>query len=381
MKIEQLPLYWRLAERGSPNIVPDRRPFGFDFIEPLQLVIQQRDADTLEMLEAIYRAEYNIGYLQDGNEIAKPYGRDFMAFIERALATWGTGGRRVLEVGCGGCTILEQLRDRGFDAIGVDPSPIAARDGVNKGIRVIQDFFPTPQFFDPVDLIFHSDVQEHVADPVSFLADQCGQLVEGGLVIVSLPDCNESVARGDLSMAMHQHLNYFDTESLRLTVQAAGLEVLVIEPARYGGSLYCCARKPAAGGAGLLPPAPAGRAKFEDFVGRVERNSRAIGSQIEAVLADPERRLGFYVPLRALPYLAATGRYGGVRFFDDTGPWYGRMFDGMDVVIENFADLQREPVTDLFVMSLTFGDVIASRLRREGVGVPRIALLRDMLLP
>lgn len=376
MRIENLPFYWRLKERGSPNIVPDQRPFEFDFVESLQLVIQKRDALTLEYLEEIYRAEYNIGYLQDGNEIAKPYGKDFMDFIGRSLEAWGRHVQNVLEVGCGGCAILEQLQQKGFTAVGVDPSPIAARDGARKGIRIINEFFPSPQFTDKVDLIFHSDVQEHVADPVSFLANQRGQLMDDGLIIISVPDCNESVAVGDLSMAMHQHLNYFDTESLRCTVEAAGLRVLTIEVAKYGGSLYCCAQN----APGQSSVEKTGRAKYESFETKLDRNVKAVDSMVTAALIDKTRTVGFYVPLRTLPYVAAAGRFGGFRLFDDTQLWYDRAFDGMEVYIENFADLRRSPVTDLFIMSLTFGEVIKKKVEREQLAVERITLLRDMLV-
>lgn len=375
MRIEKLPFYWRLKERGSANIVPDHRPFEFDFIEPLQLVVQKRDALTLDYLEQIYKAEYNIGYLQDGNEIAKPYGADLMAFIDRSLAAWGRHVKRVLEVGCGGCTALSQLQQQGYDVIGVDPSPIAARDGQRKGIRIINEFFPSSQFVDKVDLIFHSDVQEHVADPMAFLADQRRQLTDDGLIIIAVPDCNEGIAKGELSMVMHQHLNYFDTESLRSTVEAAGLKVLTIEVAKYGGSLYCCAQNTTRPNA----TSNGGRAKFDEFVAKIARNVSAVGARLDACLGDAGKTVGFYVPLRTLPYVAAISRFSGFRFFDDTHHWYDCAFDGLEVYVENFADLQREPVTDLFIMSLTFGDVIKNKIERAGLRIPRITLLRDMI--
>lgn len=239
MRIDKLPFYWRLKEKGSKNIVPDHQPFEFDFIESVQLLIQKRDKKILDHLEEIYKAEYNIGYLQDINEIAKPYGKDFMDFIETVLSSWGSKTKNILEVGCGGCTILSQLKDKGYEVIGIDPSPIAVRDGEKKSIRVIGEFFPTDKYTDKVDLIFHSDVIEHVSDPIKFLNDQKNQLSPDGLIIISLPDANEGIEKGELSMAMHQHLNYFDNESLRNTVEAAGLKVLTIETAKYGGSLYC----------------------------------------------------------------------------------------------------------------------------------------------
>ncbi len=42
MKIKKLPLYWRLKEKNSPNIVPDFMPFEYDFGESLQIIIQKK---------------------------------------------------------------------------------------------------------------------------------------------------------------------------------------------------------------------------------------------------------------------------------------------------------------------------------------------------
>ena len=193
MKIEKLPLYWRLKEKNSPNIVPDFMPFEYDFDESLQLIIQKRNNETLDHLEEIYKAESNIGYLQDANEIAKPYGVDFMDFICRALSQWGPNTKNILEVGCGGCTILSQLKDKGYEVLGVDPSPIAKRDGEKKGIRIINEFFPSPLYKDEVDLIFHCDVLEHVSDPVQFLYNQKKQLSENGSLVISAKSVEGSI--------------------------------------------------------------------------------------------------------------------------------------------------------------------------------------------
>lgn len=374
MKIGKLPFYWRLKEQGSPNIVPDFMPFEYDFIESLQLIIQKRNEETLEYLEKIYKAESNIGYLQDANEIAKPYGVDFMDFIERSISRWLPETKNILEVGCGGCTILSQLQSQGYEVLGVDPSPIAKRDGERKGIRIISEFFPTPLYRNEVNVIFHCDVLEHVADPVQFLNNQKKQLSKNGLVLISLPDCNEGIEQGEISMTMHQHLNYFDHEGLRNVVEAAGLEVLGIEVAKYGGSLYCCARNSSE--EKYIPKKGVG--KFEKFNRLIEKNIQNVITAIAPVLSDPSRAVGFYVPLRTLPYISILKKYEGFRFFDDTHHWYNRAFDGVEVYIENFNDLKNKPVTDLFIMSLTFGDVIKKKIESQISGIENIKTLREI---
>ena len=375
MKFDNLPFYWRLKEINSPNIVPDFRPFSFDFNESLQLVIQKRNEETLEYLEKIYMAESNIGYLQDSNEIAKPYGVDFMDFINLSISKYLPTTRNILEVGCGGCSVLSQLKEKGFDVIGVDPSPIAKRDGEKKGIRIIQEFFPTQQYTELVDMIFHCDVLEHVSDPVQFLKNQRDQLTPNGIIIVSLPDCNEGIEKGEISMAMHQHLNYFDTEGLKNTVEAAGLEVLTIQVAKYGGSLYCCARNKIQ--YTYIPKI--GIQKIEKFNQLSEIQTNRVLEKIIAKIIIENETTGFYVPLRSLPYLSKLNNFKGFRFFDDTHHWYDRAFDGVDIYIENFEDLKIRPVHHLFIMSLTFGATIKNKIQSNIPGIKTIITLHEML--
>ena len=375
MKIDELPFYWRLKESGAISPVPELVPFTYDFDEGLQLLIQKRDHATLEYLKTIYKEDANIGYLQDANEIAKPYGTDFSRFIETSLGRWGGHVRKVLELGCGGCTILNELKTSGYDVVGIDPGPLAAREGARRGIKIINSFFPTNEFGEMVDFIFHNDVLEHVDDPVGFLQDQRKQLNANGLIITAVPDCSEGVLTGEISMTMHQHLNYYDLESLKNVFEAAGLEVLAIERALYGGSIYCCARK---NNNQMSDNSKAGFEKFHKFTSDAEKNICKFAAEVASCRKNGGS-LGFYAPLRALPYLAILKIRNGFRFFDDTHHWYGRCFDGVDVMIENFDDLKARPVDALFIMSMTFGEKIVNRISEGNIQCDRIITLKQVL--
>ena len=376
MKIDQLPFYWRLKPRDIECLVPQRFPFEYDFEEGLQLLIQKRKPETLAHLTRIYREDANIGYLQDANEIAKPYGTDFSRFIDVALEHWGRGVKRILEIGCGGCTILENLKNRGFEVTGIDPGPLSVREGMRHGIHIVNDFFPTPNFRDPVDLIFHNDVLEHVPEPVEFLTAQKIQLEYGGLIITAVPDCCDGVNFGEISMTMHQHLNYYDLESLRNVFEAAGLEILLLEKAAYGGSIYCCARKPARA---LNFEMKTGTSKFESFLNLSRVNANLVTSEINEAFKRKET-VGFYVPLRALPYLALNKKWTEFRFFDDTEHWYNKCFDGVGVRIENLEDLKANPVDCLFIMSITFGKRIQNRIIDSNVHISSLKMLDELIV-
>ena len=89
--------------------------------------------------------------------------------------------------------------------------------------------------------------------------------------------------------------------------------------------------------------------------------------------------MGFYVPLRALPYISKLEVYDGFRFFDDTDHWHMNAFDGIDVPIENFEDLNRNPVTDLVIMSLTFGERIKTKVFEQFNSKINVLTLSDLI--
>ncbi len=374
LDLNEMPFYWRVHQAGAAPLpgVPQRLPYSFGVIPELGLLIERRNPALLACLDAVYRAESNVGFLQDGHSLAKGYGGDFLAFIARSIAPLGI--RSVVEIGCGGCYLLEKLREQGYEVTGVDPSPIAAAKGREKGIRIIGDFFPSPRMDFKADLIFHVDVFEHVAEPVAFLASQRERLSENGYVIINTPDCTASIAAGDISIAFHQHLNSYDERSLHDTVRAAGLYVVTIEKAGFGGSLYCLAskRKPATEFAVTVPAGGT-----EAFFGKAAAAQASFRALAEPLFARGTG-LGFYMPLRALPYLASIRRLEGFRLFDDIAHWHGGYIDGLDVPIENFSDLVARPVEHLFVMSLTFGEVVKRKARERLPSLP-VTTLQDIL--
>ena len=231
-----IPFYWRVrSEDEQENPMPDFLHFDWDFDPSIGLIKQNTNPSLLETLNKMYRLNSNIGYLRKDNTLAASYGEDWYNFL-RTLTD--AKKSQILEIGCGGCVILEKMRNSGHTVIGIDPSPFAVEHGRNLNIEVIDDFFPSQKIQSQFDLIFHMDVLEHVPDPVAFLASHKSHLKTGGKVAVSVPDCTESIELGDLSMIIHQHLNYFSTESLMNTLRKAGFTDIQVTKAGYGGSLY-----------------------------------------------------------------------------------------------------------------------------------------------
>jgi len=365
-----MPLYWRVAtSMESVNGIPKTLPFTFDVMLQHGLVIQQREPQTLEVLKKIYTQEANVGYLQEGNDFSKPYGKDFLKFLNAVVEEREV--KSALEIGCGGCTVLADLKQSGIDVCGIDSSSFAAREGAKHDIPVVTDFYPSEHIKERFDLIFCVDVLEHIDNPVQFLERICNNLAPGGALVVNVPDCTESIDMGDISMVIHQHLNYFERESLRSVVMAAGYEVLDCCSANYGGSLYLSAIR--GGRAYKLPENVKRRAST--FQVKALNMMEKFKGMLDEAQAEGES-IGFYVPLRAFPYIFSCASGREFRLFDDTPGWHQCYFDGYNVCVENFEDLATKPTKILVVMSLTFGEVIRDKLASD----PRTAGIKVSLL-
>ncbi len=375
-KISKLPFYWRLSnyDDRNNNVVFDNFKFEFEFERNHNLLIQKRDPSLNEALNLVYQQEYNIGYLQDGNIHSKSYGSDFLHFLKMQLQN-NNHIEKVLEIGCGGCFILKELKKDGYDVTGIDSSPFAAISGSKFDINVIQDFFPSNKLIGKFDLIFHVDVLEHIDDYKGFLSSQFDILNDDGLIIVNVPDASESIELGDCSMAMHQHLNYFSEDSLASVLCSAGFTINSVVKASYGGSLYAVASKVKPSHSKIFTSSN----NCDTFTNNVSVSYNRILEKINFIRNLNNRSIGFYVPLRALPYISGLEDHEGLRFFDDTNHWHNKFFDGIDIPIENFEDLTLNPVTDLFIMSLTFGDVIKNKIFSRFGSSINVLTLRELL--
>jgi 2-polyprenyl-3-methyl-5-hydroxy-6-metoxy-1,4-benzoquinol methylase len=360
----EVPFYWRVKTTLTqmPRDVPVRLSFAFSFIDELQLVIQKRDPITLRWLERVYKEDANVGYLQDGHALAKSYSQDFIGFFRRAVALLPTPPSTAADIGCGGVYLLQMLRENGLQVTGIDPSPVTAIAGQRAGIQIISDFYPSLSLVERFDILIHYDVLEHVEDPVAFLRAHHNNLSEQGVLIFAVPDCSQHIALGDVSMLLHEHLNYFDEESLARVVLAAGFDLMLLEPARHGGVLFCCA-VPKKSDVGRLRFAE-DSTKFQSFCAKAQV---ALLRFADLVRDSGRDGLGLYVPLRAFPYLAQLPSETKVRFFDDDPGLHGCYYDGYDCAVESIDELVNRPPARLIICSLAFGKKIAVKIHERRI--------------
>jgi len=136
---------------------------------------------------------------------------------------------RVLDVGCATGALLAALRDKGWQAQGVEISEAQARYGSERyGLPIfaggLEDaFFPSGSF----DLVHASHLIEHLNNPASFLRESARVLAPGGLVITT-PNADGLQARlleNRWRSAIYDHLYLFSRRTLQAILEANGLEI------------------------------------------------------------------------------------------------------------------------------------------------------------
>ena len=159
------------------------------------------------------------------------------------LAREARAGERVLDLGCGAGHFLALLRALGAEPIGVELSERALEQARSRESRAETHLLAAdgsiPLAHGSVDLVWCSEVIEHVADVGGLLAEVRRVLSPGGRILLTTPFHGRikgaalALTRFDSHFdPLGQHLRFFTPSSLRRTLEAARLDVADVTAAR-----------------------------------------------------------------------------------------------------------------------------------------------------
>ncbi len=151
-------------------------------------------------------------------------------------------GERVLDLGCGAGRFVAALREAGADPVGVEIAEAAlerARRNVPEGdFRLLEADGSVPLEHGSVDLVWCSEVLEHVADASHLLLEARRVLRPGGRLLATVPFHGRvkgvllALARFDAHFdPLGQHLRFFTRTSLARALEASGFERIAVRPA------------------------------------------------------------------------------------------------------------------------------------------------------
>jgi SAM-dependent methyltransferase len=259
----------RLADTQPVNPacpVCQRTPF-----EPVSALVTTRGERVLERAhcascghlafsrmpsEAWFQALYRHEFENVGAAPPAPPKKESIAILDVLLPRMAPGPARILDVGCGYGSALQNFRALGHSELfGVEPSDrraqVARAAGFHVAHRTAESMLDDPiiQGGVPFDVVYSWHAFEHVFDVRRALGNAVRALRAGGLLFICVP---HQEAEHFVQMAHYlPHIHSFSNESLRALMEASGLEVVYED-----GSLRMIGRKreDAAAGRSALPP-------------------------------------------------------------------------------------------------------------------------------
>lgn len=139
---------------------------------------------------------------------------------------------KLLDVGCGNGWFLSEMRDLGWEVVGVEPDGEAVRVARERfGLNVYEGTLEEVGFSDDnFDAITMNHVVEHLWDPVSTLRECRRVLKPGGKLVVVTPNIKSLGHRLFKKAWLHldppRHLYLFSLHTLKVCAEQAGLKIL-----------------------------------------------------------------------------------------------------------------------------------------------------------
>jgi SAM-dependent methyltransferase len=373
LEIKEMPFYWRLTDHGnSEEGILGRMPIRIRCLQDLDLLEYQPAPAETAALEAAYRQDANIGFLNPESGQIATYGASVNRFFLDVVNAHRP--RRIYEIGCGAGFSIGFLKEHGWKVTGIDPSEYSLQWSERLGFTLLNTFFDGTELVGEADFIYCNDVFEHISNVGDFAARVWRALAPGGVFCFATTNSTRSIELGDISMLEHQHVNMFTERSIRLILAQAGFGLVDIRSGSYGNTFQVVALK------GGQPDRDLPAAACQGFFARAERAIEAF-AKFHAASGES---CGYYVPLRCIPYLAAVGDFGTRSIFDSNPAWRGKYIDGYGRSISAVEDIPPADGRSFFVGSLTFFEDIRCTLRDRGYAdenIFSIARLDGMVAP
>lgn len=241
LPIGELPFIVRTLETSSNRILdlPDSLPFAIRQDSRTGAIRQANNPIVTSALDKAYFAGAEMSGMMESENIGADYAQDFLNFCCRANEY---SSMRILEIGCGTGYLLSRFQNLGGTVMGIEPGAHGLEGAQRNGVEIVRDFFPSRTLAGKFDYIVLYCVLEHIEHLEDFFKSLNESLKVNGKLLIAVPDCEESLLRGDPSCFLHQHWSYFSSLTLSSELANAGFSATVVK-SNFGGLLYAEARK------------------------------------------------------------------------------------------------------------------------------------------
>jgi len=155
----------------------------------------------------------------------------------------GSSRLRVLEIGSNDGTLLDQLKIRGMQVLGVDPAENVVSYAISRGHQVYREFFSDDfviksRLEKSFDVIISCNSFAHISEIRKVCRGVSLALKDDGIFIVEVQAWPELVRLGSFDFIYHEHRYYYDLHSINNLLGQFGLFLSRAEIVKSHGNSY-----------------------------------------------------------------------------------------------------------------------------------------------
>lgn len=250
----------------------------------------------------------NYGYRSGLNQSMVNHLTSKIANLEKKYPL--SSGDCVVDIGSNDCTTLKAYQTAGLKRIGVDPTGSKFAQFYPADIKLIADFFPTPELKAAigdarVKTITSIAMFYDLEDPIAFANAVAGILHRDGVWHLEQSYMPSMIRMNSYDTICHEHLEYYSLHSLQYVMTRAGLRILDVQMNSVNGGSFAvtvCRRESSLKSndrlinwlfeqeleMGFDTPVP-----FRSFEARVYAHKKALRSLVDTLNADGKRIIGY----------------------------------------------------------------------------------------
>ena len=139
---------------------------------------------------------------------------------ERFLPYNNHDQKLILDIGCGRGSYLIQMKDLGWNVLGIEPDPVSAQLAKKDGINIFNGTLEEAGLDEEsVDQITMQHVIEHLIDPLAYVKECYRILKKGGRLVIYTPNIDSlghrKFHKSWLALDPPRHLYVFSSQSLK----------------------------------------------------------------------------------------------------------------------------------------------------------------------